>query len=283
MSEARYPYVHVEVDATDAEDIGSILWDLGAGGVEERDETTLAKAGAGRVLLVASFDDEEDAATAVSVLEEAGLAPRLEFVVGDAWRDAWRQYFKPTRVATRLVVRPSWEPYDALPDDVVVTIDPGRAFGSGLHETTRLVLRALDDAMPAGVRVLDVGCGSGILAVAAVLLGASSALAVDEDPDAVEVCAENAAVNGCEAKIVAATTDVSDLEERFPFVVANIEARVLVPLAPAIAARVDAGGQLVLSGILRGQEDDVVGAYPGFTLVETTRDGEWVALTLRRS
>lgn len=283
MSEPRYPFVHVDVDQDDSETVASALWDLGATGVEERDASTLAKAGEGRVILVGAFEDDADANEALEALREIGLEATLEVVVGDAWRDEWRKYFKPTRIGNRVVVRPSWEPYDAVAGDVVVTIDPGRAFGSGLHETTRLVLRALDAHLPADVRVLDVGCGSGILAVAAILLGASSAVAIDNDPEAAEVTIENALANGIPERIAASIDDVATLTETFPFVVANIEARVLIPLAEPIAARVAPGGSLVLSGILRGQEDDVRAAYPSLELAAIEYDGEWVSIRLVRA
>lgn len=282
MTEPRYPFVHVDVPADDADDVSSVLWDLGASGVEERDATTLAKAGEGHVVLVGSFETEDEAKAAVAELAEMGHEARLEFVVGDAWRDEWRKYFKPTRIGSRFVVRPSWEPWDAQPGDVVLTIDPGRAFGSGLHETTRLVLRAIDAHLGTAETVLDVGCGSGILAIGALLLGASRAVATDCDPDAVDVTRENAIANGVADRLVASTTDVTELTETHPFVVANIEARVLIPLAEAIAARVAPGGLLVLSGILKGQEQDVRAAYAGLELVEMPTDGEWVAIVLRR-
>lgn len=284
MTEPRYPYVHVDVPAEDAELVSYELWELGAQGVEERDEDTLVATGEGMVTLVASFADDASAEEAVAVFE--GRFPaRVEHVVGDAWADAWKHYFKPTRFGERLVVRPSWEPYDPAPGEVVLVLDPGRAFGSGLHETTRHILRQLDARVTAGSGdvVLDVGCGSGILGLAALLLGAARVVATDVDPDSIEVTRENATANGLEDRIEASTTPVEDVPGLYPIVLANIEARVLVPLAPAIAARVAPGGLLLLSGILRGQEDEVLAAYPGFTTLDAPIDGEWVALALRRA
>src|SRR5512139_1404763 len=166
MSEPRYPYVHVTVPASDAELVANELWERGAAGVEERDATTLLRgeAGAEGVTLVASFADEAHAEAAREALADRFEA-RLEFVVGDDWAHAWRAYFKPTRVGERLVIRPSWEPVEAAPHEVVLTIDPGNAFGSGIHETTRLVLRESDRRGRGGERGLDVRGGSGILAI----------------------------------------------------------------------------------------------------------------------
>jgi ribosomal protein L11 methyltransferase len=280
MSEPRYPYVHVDVDAEAVDEVSYLLWELGALGVEERDQSTLNKSLAG-VTLVASFADD---AAALSARD--GLLPRsarIEHVVGDAWRDAYKQYFKVTRLGPRLVIRPSWEPYTPAPSDVVVTVDPGRAFGTGTHESTRLLMAALDARVRGGEQVLDLGCGTGILAICALKLGARTALCVDVDPDAVEVTRENAVLNEVAARVRAETTPVDALSDDYPLVLANIQATVLIPLAQPIAARVQAGGLLFLSGILVGQEADVLAAYPHFTLEASPVEGEWIALILKKT
>ncbi len=285
VEEARYPYVHVEAPQAESEELSTLLFELGASGVEERDATTLDKplTPGAEVMLVASFETEADANEALEVLAE--LEPprpgRLEFVVGDAWRDAWRAHFKPTRIGARLVVRPSWEPFEAAPSDVVLTIDPGRAFGTGTHETTRLVLTEIDARVHGGETVLDVGAGTGILAVAALLFGAASARCIDNDADTVGVVVETAERNEVAARLEANTTPVEELSGTYDLVLANIEARVLIPLAGALAARVAPGGTLVLSGILVGQEDEVLAAYPTLRCEARPVMGEWAALVLR--
>src|SRR5690606_17133106 len=148
------------------------------------------------------------------------------------------------------VVRPSWEPYDAAPDDHVIVIDPGRAFGTGLHETTRLVIRELESRVTEGIDVLDVGTGSGILSIAALMLGARHAFGIDIDADAVEIAVENAAINGLGDRFEGSDVPVESVAGQYPLVIANIEARVLIPLAHAIGTRVAPGGVLVLSGLL---------------------------------
>jgi len=283
-SEPRYPFVHVDVPADLADEVSALLFELGATGVEERDATTLAKnAGPDTVTLVASFDTREVAEEACEAFDES-FAPRIEEVVGDAWRDAWKEHFHPFALTDRITVRPPWEAYPAKREgEMVLELEPGRAFGTGLHATTSLVSKALD-ARGEELRsreILDVGTGSGILALVALLLGAEKARGIDVDADAIEVAKENAERNGLADRFVADTTPVEDIEARYPVVLANIEARVLIPLADAIKKAVAPGGLLVLSGILVGQEDDVAKAYAPFTVEEMPTEGEWVALVLR--
>ncbi len=275
------------VDATPEEsDVLSYeLFELGAQGVEERDDNTLVKgAGGGKITLVASFATEEEARAAISALSPE-INPRLEEVIGDAWRDAWKEHFRPFAVAKGLVIRPPWEPYEKKGDEHVLELEPGRAFGTGLHETTSLVCQAMAsrDKDLRNKVVLDIGCGSGILALAALVYGAERAVCVDVDPDSVEVTNENAARNGMSAKVTASTTDVGDLREDGDFVLANIEARVLIPMRDKLVSRVRPGGILILSGILVPQKNDVIQAYQGLELLDAPEKGEWIALVVRKS
>jgi ribosomal protein L11 methyltransferase len=284
MSEdPRFPFVLVDVEPEDADLTSAVLFDLGAAGVEERDSTTLIRAARpGKVTLVASFASHEEANAAVREIDPA-LAPRLEEIIGDAWRDAWKEHFRPFEIASGVVVRPPWEPYEGAAR-VVLELEPGRAFGTGLHETTSLVAGILAERASelTGKDILDIGTGSGILALLALKLGASRARAVDVDADAIAVACENAARNKLAERFHADTKAVAELGGTYPIVVANIEAKVLVPLAADLSARVAPGGLLVLSGILTTQRDDVRAAYPTFELVGAPQKGEWVALLLRR-
>ena len=283
-SEPRYPYVHVDVAPEEADEASALLFELGAEGVEERDEGTLAKnAASGKVTLVASFSTRQDAEEAILELDKE-LSPRYEEIVGDAWRDAWKEHYRPFVIAPGLVIRPPWEKYDAKPGEQVLELEPGRAFGTGLHETTRLVAQAIQkySSEVTGKTVLDVGCGSGILALAAIVLGAERAVAVDVDQEAVDVTNENAQRNNLSAKIEASTTELADLHFMAPVVVANIEAKVLIPIAPVLERHVLPGGLLLLSGILVPQKDDVRNAYPDMELLEAPDLGEWTLLALRK-
>jgi ribosomal protein L11 methyltransferase len=281
----RYPQLLIDVPDYEAEEAAALLFEFGATGVEQRDETTLQKGAGGGVTLVASFDDRALAEAAVAELDSA-WAPRVSEIVGDAWRDEWKKHFAPFRLTDTITIRPPWQAYEAKDaHEIVLELEPGRAFGTGLHATTALVARALEElrARVAGRDVLDVGTGSGILALVAVALGARRVRAVDVDPDAVQVTIENATRNEMRDRIEADATNVGDIAETFDVVLANIEARALIELASDLDARVRARGILLLSGILVGQESDVVRAFSSFVLRKSKTEGEWIALELERS
>ena len=287
MIEPRYPYVAVDVPEELAEEAGAQLFELGAGGVEQRDATTLTRGAAGRVTLVASFEAIAEAQAALAEMPPE-WSPRLEEVVGDAWRDEWKRHFEPFHLCGPVVVCPPWRAYEpaAAAGEVVLVLEPGRAFGTGLHETTSLVAEVLAGEDLRGKRVLDVGCGSGILAHAAVKLGAASARAVDVDPDAVLVTRENAERNGLRAEVVVDGTPVHELAERYDVVVANIESKALVEIATALVERVAPGGVLVLSGVLStgvapAQLADIRTAYGSLREERVLTRGEWIAVVLR--
>ncbi len=203
------------------------------------------------------------------------------------WAEKWKENFKPSRIGKRITVKPSWEPYSPSPEEVVVTIDPGQAFGTGTHETTQMCLQFLEEAFdgtPTPRRVLDVGTGTGILGIAAALLGAPLTLGIDVDPLGVEVAGENARVNGVEDRFHAATTPLSCVEGRYDLILANVLAEILSDLKQEIADRLEPGGKLILSGIISEKGDWVAKEYEaaGFRLAGRKEDGQWTALLLRR-
>jgi ribosomal protein L11 methyltransferase len=240
------------------------------------------------VTLVAAFATREEAQQALEAFGD-DLNPRIEEVIGDAWRDAWKAHFAAFRLSPRIVIEPPWKPADrALIEEVagtkVLTLEPSRAFGTGLHPTTALVatiVDALGDTL-VDLSVLDLGCGSGILSLVALLLGAKHVRATDLDLDAVRITRENAAHLGLGDRIEVDDSPFERIGRRFPLVLANIQAEVLVPAAAAITATVEEGGTLVLSGILTTQRDRVRNAYPELALIDSPIRGEWVALVLQK-
>lgn len=286
-ADPRYPYVEARVLAEEAEEAGALFFELGAQGVELRDDTTLLRAQAGTTTIIASFDHVDGAREAIAQLP-AKWGPRLGEVVGDTWRDEWKKHFEPFAVCPGIVIRPPWRAYDPGPGERVIVLEPGRAFGTGLHETTSLVAEALSQRAAGlrGASVFDVGCGSGILALIALELGAAGARAIDVDPEAVAVTRENAERNGRGTGVRADGASIESVGELFGVVLANIEAKTLVELAPALTARVAKGGWLVLSGILgsraaASQWTEVRAAYEGLVVEEVREKGEWLAAVLR--
>jgi ribosomal protein L11 methyltransferase len=277
----RHPFVTVRLRPEQLELAQLRLWELGATGLEERDETTLVREEAsGQAVVVAAFPDEAAAQYALEEIREDYEA-EIVYVPREDWATEWRRGFGAQRIGKRLLLHPSWEEAQSKPGDVVLTIDPENAFGSGDHETTRLVLRLLDHRVAGGERVLDVGCGSGVLSIAALRLGAASAVAIDIDEDAAVVARRNAELNGVASRVEVSTRPLSDIDGVYEIVLANIETRVLMHMPKDLQARIALGGILVLSGILRTERDELLAAYAPMRLEECIEEGEWCACLLR--
>ena len=217
------------------------------------------------------------------------LPPELSTVCTEDWSTSWKANFKPLRVGRRLLIVPSWEDANPGCEDIVLRIDPGMAFGTGGHETTRLCLELLEnimDTMPVmhSPTVLDVGTGSGILAMAAVKLGAQRVCALDTDPQAIEVAQENLAANSLLEQVECSTTPLESQAGSFDVILANILAEELVRLASSLTERLAAGGSLVLSGILTNKEQLVRDGFASQPLKHcaTISQGEWVAIHYKK-
>ncbi len=206
------------------------------------------------------------------------------------WAEAWKEHFPVLRVGRRIVICPTWRDHEAAADDVVVSLDPGMAFGTGLHPTTRLCLALIEDVADRGflshATALDVGCGSGILAIAAALLGADAVLGVDTDSLAVETTTKNAALNGLADRISArqGSVPIAGSQHEFDVVLANLIASLLIDLAEPLANSVKSGGRLIASGIFSDREPEVRTAFEaaGLRVLDARREGDWVALETKR-
>ena len=276
------------------EDVGALAVTLQDEHLDADDEQAIFEPGVGELplwdemTLTALFNAEAEPMLLLAALDafDPGLdwrKARFETVEDQDWERAWLDTFQPMRFGARTWIVP-WN-HDLPPeadtaDAAIVRLDPGLAFGSGTHPTTALCLRWLD-ALAAhgelqGREVLDFGCGSGILALAALKLGAARAVGVDNDPQAITATADNAARNG---DTIAAFLPQDEPVTRYPIVVANILASALDALAELLAARTAAGGRIAMSGILAGQEDDLLARFaPWFDALAVARDGDWVRI-----
>ena len=202
-----------------------------------------------------------------------------------AWTDIWKKYFKPFHAGSRLVIKPTWEPYSPEENDLIIEIDPGMAFGSGTHETTGMCLSLLEDNIHGGEDVIDVGTGSGILAIGAAMLGAGHVLAVDIDPDAVKVAQENVDHNHVrqivcvqQGNLLDRVTDVCDI------CVANIISDVIISFASPLMNHIRPGGLFICSGIVSQRSDEVALALKtaGYDILQKVTKGEWTAFLSRK-
>ena len=308
-AEGTWLELAVDADLEAVEAVSEILTRFAPGGTsvepafELVDEGLAARLDAARPAIVRAYLPASDAAAAraavdgvrdaIGHLQAFGLRPigdlRVSVVHESDWAHAWKRHFPVLRIGRRIVIRPTWRRHRRLPDDVVVALDPGMAFGTGLHPTTRLCLagveRLADEGrLTADARGLDVGVGSGILAITAVRLGLGSMLGVDTDPIAISATRRNAARNGVARRVPARQGSLPSGAGPFDVVLANLIASVLIALAQGLHDELRAGGRLLASGIFIDREPEVRAAFEavGLRIRSGEREGEWVALDVER-
>lgn len=300
----RWVELTVEAHSEAVEAVSEIFGRLGRGAAvrptqliqDPGDELTVREDPSAPYLLTAHVRDDSAAPAAIESTERAlwhlqafGLGPigklRVARVDDSDWTEAWKRGYAPQRIG-RIVIVPSWLDEPMASGELEIRLDPGMAFGTGLHPTTRGCLTLLQRIAPMPDRCLDVGTGSGILGIAALRLGAGRVLGLDTDPIAVTATTANAAVNGLTNSFEArqGTIDANPAEVPYPLVLANLVASVLVELAPALAANTAPGGTLIASGIIEPRGDEVLTALraAGFELIDRLDDGEWISLGMER-
>ena len=254
------------------------------------DEDLLARDRAHSVIHL-YLDPADNPPEAVAFLRErltgAGIANELvaDTVREEDWANNWKAFFKPLPIGEKLLICPSWETAENPKNRAVLSIDPGMAFGTGGHDTTRLVLQTLEEYVTEGCDFLDVGCGSGILSIAACLLGAGSALGIDIDELAVKTARENGEINGLtEPRYTVRLGDLAtDVTGQYPVIAANIVADAIIALSPAIPPLLAENGVYIVSGIIDTREEDVLAALKeaGFSVTRRKTHGGWVCLVCR--
>lgn len=310
----RWARISVVTTHEGADLIANILMELGAAGTEIDDPslvneyidaglwdyTDLPRAEDRETVTVRAYLPEDARlessllalAERIAALRHAGAALGAgtishSFVVDEDWAETWKAYIHTEKIGERIVVRPTWEEYTPSADEIVIELDPGAAFGTGAHATTAMCLRWLEHLVSPGMRVYDVGCGSGILAVAAAKLGAGEVIAMDYDPVAVSVAEENIRQNNvhnvvaCESDLLSACEGAAPAE----LITANIIADVIVRLFAQLDRHLAPGGTLLASGIIDDRIADVehAAAEHGFTVLDMTCEKEWAAMIIRRA
>lgn len=310
----RWARISVVTTHEGADLIANILMELGAAGTEIDDPslvneyidaglwdyTDLPRAEDTETVTVRAYLPEDARlessllalAERIAALRHAGAALGAgtishSFVADEDWAETWKAYIHTEKIGERIVVRPTWEEYTPSVDEIVIELDPGAAFGTGAHATTAMCLRWLEHLVSPGMRVYDVGCGSGILAVAAAKLGAGEVIAMDYDPVAVSVAEENIRQNNvhnvvaCESDLLSACEGAAPAE----LITANIIADVIIRLFAQLDRHLAPGGTLLASGIIDDRIADVehAAAEHGFTVLDMTCEKEWAAMIIRRT
>lgn len=272
----------------DYSDLEQGAWDIAH--IDLIDEELVAKDRKNSIIHI-YISECDNAAEALEFLKERFTAEGIPFVLGslgvndEDWNENWKKYFHTTEIGNRLAVVPSWENYDNKENRVCLNIDPGAAFGTGTHATTSLCLGVLEKEIKGGERVLDIGCGSGILAIASVLLGAEKALGVDIDAQSVKTAKENAEINNITEKTEFIVGDLADkVTGKYNVVCANIVADIIIKLLPDVGSFMTDDGILIVSGIIDIRKDDVFRAIKdnGFTIEQEHYKENWCAFVLSK-
>lgn len=323
----RWHEITVHTTEEAIEMISNFIHELGAGGVSIEESGTLNKPRdtslgqwyelplndipEGRAVIKGYFSEGtnmdrilEDLKVSVDQLAEYDIDTghptyELKDVDDEDWANAWKQYFKPLRITDKLTIKPTWEDYAPAPDEVIIELDPGMAFGTGTHATTALCLKTLQEEIKGGEEVIDVGTGSGVLAIAAAKLGAKHVLALDLDPVAVSSATENVHLNGMEDQITVKLSDLlqvlnenesgtgaSALGVKLPVkvVVANILAEIILLFVKDVYDVLAQGGTYIVSGVIKAKQEQVEQGLKavGFTISRVNEDQDWVVIVAQK-
>ncbi len=302
--------ITIQVAPQAEELVTAVLYDTGVGGVniedpsliddanrntsawDVMDDDILQKYSENKCLIKAYYSPETNIEEVMLQIKEGIENARKYVDVGKAeisvsvvdeedWANNWKQYYKPVYIGKNIVIKPLWESIESKDGQVVIELDPGMAFGTGTHETTKMCLEIMETTLKKGDTVLDIGTGSGILSIAAVKMGADSCCAVDIDPMAVKIVGENADINGVSEKINTVVGNLADkVSGKYDLVVANIIADAIIALSPDVKQFMKKDAKYITSGIIKFRLDDVLDTLKkcGFTVEEIKTDGDWTAV-----
>jgi ribosomal protein L11 methyltransferase len=295
LMQKRWVEVAVEIHTSLVEAVSSFLIEQGSPGIIQEELTGPAHRKKER--LIAYFPNNRGFGAkrkkirafliSIGQLHPSTFTFHRRVIKEEKWAEAWKSNFKPLHVTARLVIKPPWEDYPQKKGEVVIEIDPGMAFGTGTHPSTQMCLQALEEIMrssPDSVSMLDVGTGSGILAIAARKLGAQQALAIDIDPVAIDCARKNAAANNVNCGIDFRVGSLDGLRRNFDIIAANLLPQELLKVAPFLPKRMYSGGTLIISGFLRRQKKEVTSAFAeqGLQVLRSRESKSWACLVLRQ-
>ncbi len=311
----KWTEIKVKTTTEAVEAVANIFYEIGAQGVviedpndflyQQKDEISwdyieeeVFENGYEGAIVKAYISEEENLLAKVEAIRESvNNLPSFGLNIGDGvieleeldqqdWENAWKQYYKPIKVSEKIVIKPTWEDYEAKLNELVIELDPGMAFGTGTHETTNMCIQALERHIKSDDEVLDIGCGSGILSIAAAKLGAQSVVGVDLDPMAVRVAKENTEQNNMLGFVEIRHGNLTEVvTHKANIVVANIIADIIIKLADDIADFMKEDGLFISSGIIMPRLEEVKAAIEskGFTILEVNTQGEWACITAKVS
>lgn len=294
VADVMWRYTNYGVAISDVKDVlalqkESIYWDYIDDSLKEEGKDVLVKAFIAldkteETLPLIRADLDEIKKNGQDFINFGTLETGKRIVEGDDWLEIWRKHFRPLHIGGKVVVVPEWIKYEPAEGEVTVILDSNMAFGTGEHETTSMCLKLLQKYLKEGDTCIDVGCGSGILGISAVKLGAKCAYLTDIDDIAVKSATHNSSKNGVSEKTVVAHSDLLENSDiKGDIVLANITAEILCRLAPSIPKNLKKGGTLILSGIIESRLQTVIDTFSsqGLTLSEKVSDGEWRALVFK--
>jgi len=262
--------------------LSSILWEINIEGIDEKNNFLYVfsseNSNVNKKLIIAQLKKLEKE----KLIESFTVEEKI--IQNKNWNEEWEKELKVVKVSDRIVIKPSFRNYKKVDDEIVITIDPKMSFGTGNHATTKLVVLMLEKYLKKGDRVLDVGSGTGILSIAAVKLGAVSALAIDNDDWCFENGKENCLLNNVDDKIEIRNCEIFEVRENnFSLIISNIQKNVLMEIAPELKKRTKEKGKLILSGILEGDKNEMVECYSalGFKFVDYMQIDEWITLVFK--